>query len=235
MKILAIETSTPASSVAIGEDSNLVAMALKVDAKGHVGFLVSAIDYCFSQAGWKPTDIDVVVVDIGPGPFTGLRAGVSTAQAVAAAVGAHVVTVGSLTTLALRAATGRRRIWPIVDVRRGEVATAPYRPVPGGVVRDGPTELVKVEDFGNLLSADAEDTLVVGDVPALPDGIIRGLSRVKIGRPRYPAADVLLEIGYLKARQEEFASTEEVRPLYLREPDAQINWREFREEGLWPS
>ena len=119
MKILAIETATPASSVALGEDATLVALSASVNSRGHVGFLVPAIDFCFERAGWSRDEIDVVAVDVGPGPYTGIRAGIATAQAIAAAVGVPIVTVGSLTTLAVRAATGRRRIWPVVDVRRG--------------------------------------------------------------------------------------------------------------------
>ena len=97
MKILAIETSTPASSVAIGEDSQLLGMSVNVDRRGHVGFLMPAIDFMLRQADWAPRDVDVVAVDIGPGPYTGLRAGIATAQAFAAAVGAQMVTVSSLT------------------------------------------------------------------------------------------------------------------------------------------
>ncbi|MBT8211592.1 MAG: tRNA (adenosine(37)-N6)-threonylcarbamoyltransferase complex dimerization subunit type 1 TsaB [Acidimicrobiia bacterium] len=234
MKILAIDTATQASSVAIGTNTTLEAMSLQVNRRGHVGFLVPAIEFCFRQAGWKPSDVDVVAVDIGPGPFTGLRAGISTAQAIAAAIGAPIVTVGSLTALALRAATGRRRIWPVVDVRRGQVATCPYRPVPGGVVRDGMPEVVGPDEFAALVDAGGDDALVVGDWQVLPDSVLRGLHRVKTGRPRYPSADVLLEIAALKAGADEFAGPEDVRPLYLREPDAQINWTDIREEGVWP-
>ena len=109
MRILAIETATPASSVALGTGGAIEAMSVRVDPRGHVGFLVPAIDFCFTQVGWQPSDLDLVAVDIGPGPFTGIRAGIATAQAIAAAVGVPIVTVSSLTVLALRAATGRRR------------------------------------------------------------------------------------------------------------------------------
>lgn len=234
MKILAIETATPASSVALGDGTELAAMALKVDRRGHVPFLIPAIDFCFKQAGWSRGDIEVVAVDIGPGPFSGIRAGVATAQAVAAAIGAPIVTITSLTAIALRAATGRRRIWPIVDMRRGEIATAPFQPVPGGVVKDGPTEVTDANGFRGLIDSDRDETLLVGDWQSLPEGLLRGLHRVKTGRPRYPSADVLIEIAALAAAREDFAGPEDVRPLYLREPDAQIGWNEFREEGAWP-
>lgn len=234
MKTLAIETATPASSVALGDGTELRAMSVSVDSKGHVGFLVPAIDFCFSRAGWDRREIELIAVDVGPGPFTGLRAGISVAQALAAAVGVPIVTVSSLDVLALRAATGRRTIWPVVDVRRGQVATAPYRPVPGGVVQDGPAEIVDPEELSALINANGEDALVVGDHEALPGSVFQGLHRVKLGRPRYPAADTIVEIAQMRAKRDQFASPEEVRPLYMREPDAQINWADIREEGLWP-
>jgi tRNA threonylcarbamoyladenosine biosynthesis protein TsaB len=234
MRILAIDTATSASSVALGDKDQLVAMSVRVDRRGHGGFLVPAIDFCFETAGWKPADIDVVAVDVGPGLFTGIRAGISTAQAIAAAIGAPLVTVSSLTALAVRAATGRRRIWPVVDIRRGQYATRPFLPVPGGVAPDGSPEIVSAEGLHNLLDSDAEDTLIVGDVAGLPPVALRGLHRVKRGRPRYPSADVLLEVAAMHAKRDNFVRPEDIRPLYMREPDARINWSDFREEGVWP-
>jgi len=234
MRILAIDTATSASSVALGEDSQLAAMSLRVDRRGHGSFLVPAIDFCFHTAGWKPSDIDVIAVDIGPGLFTGIRAGIATAQAIAASIGAPMIAVSSLTALAVRAATGRRRIWPLVDIRRGQYATRPFLPVPGGVAPDGVAEIVSAEGLHALLDIDTSETLLVGDTQDLHPSALRGLHRVKTGRPRYPSADVLLEIAAIHARRDNFVRPEDVRPLYMREPDARINWSDFREEGVWP-
>ena len=234
MKIVAIETSTPASSVAVGEDGALRGMSVNVDRRGHVAFLMPAVDFVLRQAGWEPRDIDLVAVDVGPGPFTGLRAGIATAQAFAAAIGAPMVTTESLTVIALRAATGRRRIWPVVDMRRGQFAVRPFRPLPGGVAPDGPAEVVEPADFKALLESDGSDSLVVGDWAALPESIWTGLHRVRRGRPRYPSAETILEIAGMKARRDEVTLAEEVRPVYMREPDVDINWTAFRSEGAWP-
>lgn len=234
MRILALDTATSASSIALGEGDELAAMSVRVDRRGHGGFLVPAIDFAFSTAGWKPHDIDVIAVDIGPGLFTGIRAGIATAQAIAAAIGAPLVTVSSLTALAVRAATGHRRIWPVVDIRRGQYATRPFRPFPGGVAPDGSPEIVSAEGLHNLVESDADDTLIVGDTVGFPAPVLRGLHRTKIGRPRYPSADVLLEIAAIKADRGDLVRPEDVRPLYMREPDARINWSDFREEGVWP-
>ncbi|MCB1246443.1 MAG: tRNA (adenosine(37)-N6)-threonylcarbamoyltransferase complex dimerization subunit type 1 TsaB [Acidimicrobiia bacterium] len=234
MKTLAIETATSASSVAIGDGTALRAMSVNVDARGHVAFLLPAIDFCLDRAGWKPSDVELVAVDVGPGPYTGLRSGIATAQAFAAAVGAQMAPVSSLTVIAVRAATGRRRIWPVVDMRRGQIATAPFRPLPGGVAPDGSSEVVDPEDFKAILESEPDDSLVVGDWHCLPESAWTGLHRVRRGRPRYPSAETLLEIADMHVRHDKLTNAEDVRPIYMREPDVQINWSTFRSEGAWP-
>jgi tRNA threonylcarbamoyladenosine biosynthesis protein TsaB len=183
--------------------------------------------------GWRPHELDAIVVDVGPGLYTGIRVGLSTAQGLAAALGVPLVPLSSLDVIALRAATHRRHVWSVVDVRRGELAAASYRPVPGGVVKEGPPQLVTVERFRATLQSDPEDGLVVGDWASLPEGFFRGLHRVKSGRPQFPAAEAMLELAVGRVDREEFPHADEVRPLYLREPDVNISWKNYREEGPW--
>ena len=235
MRFVAIEAATAASSVALGDDTRIVAAAQRVDRRGHVGFLVPALEFCFRQAGWAPTEFDVIAVDVGPGLFGGIRVGLATAQALAGAVGARLAPISSLAAVAFRAATGHRRVWSIIDARRGEVAAAPYRPVPGGVVRDGAAELVKSDGFRGVLESDPSQKLVVGDWEALPAGTLRGLHGVRTGRPRYPEAAALIEIARGHAERDRFPHPDEVRPNYMRDPDIRINWTDFRKEGPWPS
>jgi tRNA threonylcarbamoyladenosine biosynthesis protein TsaB len=233
MRILAIETATSASSVALGEGDAIRATARLVDARGHVGFLVPAMDFCFRSAGWDPGDLDAVAVDVGPGLFSGIRSGIAMAQAVAGAVGVPLLPVGSLDAVAYDAATAHRRIWAVVDVRRGEVAVAPYRPVPGGVVRDGPVELCTPDHFRGLLQEDRADILVVGEWGALPEGSLVGFRSLRTGRPVHPAAAAVLAIARGRLERDDVPHPDEVRPNYLRDADVTINWSDFRSEGPW--
>lgn len=233
MKLLAIETATPGSSVALAEGADTVAFASRVDRTGHSEFLVPAIDFCFDQAGWSPSDLDGVVVDVGPGLYTGIRVGLATAQGLGATLGIPVIPVSALDALALDAATGRRHIWALIDVRRGELAVASYRPVPGGVVRDAIGELVDPEELRAMLDSDPSDCLLVGDVAALDESILRGLHRVKVGRPRYPSARAVAEIGAGRLERDDLPHPDEIRPLYLRDADVTINWDRINQPGPW--
>lgn len=233
MKLLAIETATPGASVALADGRDAVAYAARVDRRGHNEFLVPAIDFCFDQVGWLPADLDGIAVDVGPGLYTGIRVGLATAQALGASLGVPVIPVSALDALALDAATGRRHIWAVVDVRRGELAVASYRPVPGGVVKDTGVELVDPDGFRARLESDPSDTLVVGEVEAVGTGVLRGLHRAKTGRPRYPSARAIAEIGAGRLERDDVPHPEEIRPLYLREPDVTINWSKIHQPGPW--
>jgi tRNA threonylcarbamoyladenosine biosynthesis protein TsaB len=235
MRLLAIETATPGSSVAVVEDRRTLAAASRIDRMGHAGFLVPAIDFCFDQVGWSPVDLDAVVVDIGPGLYTGIRVGLATAQGLAAAFGIPVIPAVSVDALALEAKTGHRTIWAVIDARRGEFAVARYHPVPGGVVRDSPTELMDPDRLRAALESTAEDSLVVGDAAELGEAFFRGMHHVKTGRPRYPYAVALADIGAGKYERDEFPSPDDLRPIYMREPDVTINWEKLRPEGPWAS
>ena len=233
MRLLAIETATPGSSVAVVEDRRTLAAASRIDRMGHATFLVPAIDFCFDQVGWSPDDLDAVAVDVGPGLYTGIRVGLATAQGLAAAFGIPIIPVASVDALALEAKTGHRMIWAVVDARRGEFAVARYRPVPGGVVREFSTELMSPEQLKASLESTGEDCLMVGEVDALPDGFFLGMHHVKTGRPRFPYAVALAEIGAGKYDRDDYPPADDVRPNYMRDPDVTINWEKMRQVGPW--
>ena len=233
MKILAIETATPGSSIALAEGRQIVAHAGLVDRTGHSRFVVPAIDFCFDQVGWSPQDLDGIAVDVGPGLYTGIRVGVATAQGLGATLGVPVIPVSGLDALAFEAATGHRHIWAVIDVRRGELAVASYRPVPGGVVRDSAPELVDFEGLRARLDSDPSDFLVVGDTELIADKVLSGLHRVKTGRPLYPTAAAVAELAAGRLERDDIPPPEEVRPLYLRDPDVTINWDKIHDRGPW--
>lgn len=233
MKILAIESSTASSSIALLDDRTEVASATKVDRRGHSAFLTAAMDFCFDQVDWSPSDIDGIAVGVGPGLYTGLRVGIATAQGLAATLGVPIVPVTSLDALAHRAKTGRRHIWSVVDLRRGEFAVASYRPVPGGVVKEASPEVVTGAVFRAMLFSDSDDVLLVGDVPSLGPGFLTGLHRARVGLPLYPSAVSVAELGAPRIEHDEVPHPDEIRPMYLRDPDVTVSSAVLEMRSPW--
>jgi tRNA threonylcarbamoyladenosine biosynthesis protein TsaB len=233
MRVLAIDTATASSSVALGIGREVMAAAEHIDRRGHAEFLVPAIDFCFQRAGWRPADLDAVVVDVGPGLFTGIRVGIAAAQGIAATLGIPVLPASSLDALALEATTGHRQIWAVVDVRRGQLAVGTYRPVPGGVVKEGAHQLVSPDQLRAMLQALPGETLLVGELDTFEESVLSGLHRVKIGRPRHPAARALIQIGAGRLERGDVPGPEEVRPIYLREPDVNLNFDKLSSADPW--
>jgi len=232
VKLLAIETATAQSAVALAEDRQVMATATRLDRTGHAGFVVAAADFVLDQVGWFPDSLDAVVVDVGPGLYTGIRVGIAVAQGMASTLGIPLVTGVSLDAQALAATTGHRHIYSVVDVRRGELAVATYRPVPGGVVKSSEPELLKPDRLQQMLMSDPSDPLVVGEVAAIPEWVLRGQHRVKSGRPRYPSVRALVEIGVSKLEKNSWHSDNPL-PLYLRDPDVTLNWDKLTPKSPW--
>jgi tRNA threonylcarbamoyl adenosine modification protein YeaZ len=127
--LLALDTATPAVSVAVADGGQVLAERTTVDARRHGELLAPAIEAVLREAGAGRADVDRVAVGVGPGPFTGLRVGLVTARVLGAVLGVPVVGVCTLDVLALMAAedgvTGDFRV--VSDALRKEVHWADYR------------------------------------------------------------------------------------------------------------
>lgn len=121
--ILAIDTATEACSVAVNGSSGMVAEC-QVEANAHSQILLPMVSRVLQHAGLTLADLDAIACGIGPGGFTGVRIGVSTAQALAMALGLRVYPVSSLQALA--ATTPHPSVLTALDARKGEVYAAVY-------------------------------------------------------------------------------------------------------------
>lgn len=132
--VLALDTSTPAVTAGIvrREDLSVLAQRVTVDARAHAERLTPNVVGALADAGLSMADLDAVVVGCGPGPFTGLRAGMATAAAYGHALGIPVHGVCSLDAIGVRTA-GDTLV--VTDARRREVYWARYR---DGIRTGGP-------------------------------------------------------------------------------------------------
>lgn len=229
MLILGIETSTPRASVCLAAETGLVASAaLSTDltrGRGHNEFVADAVSRCLTTAGLRAEDVTGVAAGLGPGRYTGMRVGIATAAAFAHARGLPAVGIASLDLLAFSVRHARREVYAAIDVRRGEVAWARYRPAPGGVQRVADFHLGTPDALASEVLAMDGDVLCVGDGALLARGELEAV-RAEVGTDSsaYPTAHALAELAVQRYFREEFARPEELTPVYLRATDARIGW-----------
>jgi tRNA threonylcarbamoyladenosine biosynthesis protein TsaB len=227
MLVLGIETSTEVSSVALGSERGIVGSASLARGRGHVEFLVPALRFVADQADVSMSSLAGVAVGIGPGLFTGMRVGVATAKATAQALRIPIVGIPSLDLLAYGVRFSPRLICACIDARRGEVFSAFYRQVPGGVQRLGEYVAWPPERLAAEVQARGEDVLFVGS------GALVYRKRLPAARAEYaspshafPGAEALVELALPRFMREDTDPLLELEPLYVRKADAVIAWEQ---------
>ena len=128
-RIILIETSTALCSVALAEDGKVTAYRESSAPKAHASLTAVFVQEVLEERGVKLADCDAVCVSKGPGSYTGLRVGVSTAKGLCFGSGKPLLAVGTLDTLVAQAAEiagNHRFIVPMIDARRMEVYSAVF-------------------------------------------------------------------------------------------------------------
>ena len=226
MLIAGIDTATAQVSVAVGGHEGVLASTQSVRGRQHAEILTPSIEFVCRQARIELSEISVVAVDLGPGLFTGLRVGVAAAKAMAHALGVPMIGVRSLDLLAFPVRFTSRLIVATIDARRGELFYAFYRQVPGGVQRISEHFVGSPEDLASELMAASEECLLVGDGAIRYREVFEGLKKCEIVEEgfAYPSASSLVLLAHAKALREDWVKPWDLQPLYLRKPDAEINW-----------
>jgi tRNA threonylcarbamoyladenosine biosynthesis protein TsaB len=232
--VLGIETSTPQTSVALGTEEGTVA-ALELG-RGRPGdeVVVPAVDQLLSWAGATLGQVGGIAVGLGPGLFTGMRVGIATAKTLAQMLGVPLVGLASLDVLAFGARYSRQLVCAVIDAKRREVFHALYRPVPGGVAREGGFEVSAPSRLAADLQARRDDILLVGNgALAYRRMLEEAGSHVQVADPSYafPRATALVELAVPRFQREEFDRVYDLQPHYVRKSDAQIAWDERRRTG----
>lgn len=243
VKMLAIDTSTEQVSVAVGDATTVVAAMHVASDRRHVEALVPAVQLLLGNLGLGVHDLSAIAVDIGPGLFTGMRVGMATAQTLADLAEVPLVGVNSLEIVAHGARTlapvdfdDVDIVIPVLDARRSQVYWSMFR---NNFSDLNPLEEVRRPRVGDVseLVEDIMDrgqrALVVGTgALRYAEQITTCPEAVRIGQrsglesfafnPHVPHASVLL--GLAAARVDQGSIGGNVEPMYLRPPDAEINW-----------
>ncbi|WP_119069078.1 tRNA (adenosine(37)-N6)-threonylcarbamoyltransferase complex dimerization subunit type 1 TsaB [Rubrobacter indicoceani] len=230
MLVLALDASTPTTSVAIGEpdaEARRILAQVELPGAGASETLLRAADAALLLCGRDFSEVQGIVVGVGPGTFTGIRIACATARSLALGSGAVLMSGSTLAALATPALSVRPEVLAVLDARRGEVfarkfsAGAFFDPErPGDTGLEGifcgtPEKLASSgteTDPGRKLLVVGDGAVryrdklsVLGDIP--PDG--SPLNRVS-------AAGHLLSGGFHPVE------AGEIVPVYVREPDAEV-------------
>ncbi|OHV49723.1 tRNA N6-adenosine(37)-N6-threonylcarbamoyltransferase complex dimerization subunit TsaB [Pseudofrankia sp. BMG5.36] len=222
MLVLALDTSTPACSVALVQIPDAaprpgamrpLASPQVVDARRHGELLSPLMRDTLAEAGVKPADLAGVVVGLGPGPFTSLRVGIVTAATFAAALGLTCHGVCSLDGIGA-VTSGRTGV--VTDARRREVFWAGYA---DGERIAGPA-VDRPGRAAELLRADGVDVVVGPGLALYPDvfpNVVAAGAGAGVAAAQYPDPAVLAALAapdLLAGR-----APAPLTPIYLRRPD----------------
>jgi tRNA threonylcarbamoyl adenosine modification protein YeaZ len=220
MLLLAFDTATPMVTAALYDGDQILAREGVPTPRRHGELLAPMIDRVLAAAGVTRSDLTAIAVGTGPGPYTGLRAGLVTARVLGSALRIPVVGVCTLDVIAREAACAAagREFLVAADARRKEVYWARY--APGGQRVSGPAVSSPAE-------AAASAGIAVTSFPVAGEGaeLYAELGACPIP-PRYPDAAQLAEVAAQSLAERSAGASraplEPPEPLYLRRPDARV-------------
>jgi tRNA threonylcarbamoyl adenosine modification protein YeaZ len=189
MLILAFDTATDVATSALVGDGEVLG-----ERTSRAVTLLEDVDALLRQAGMHTRDVEALAVGIGPGSFTGVRIGLSTARGLALALDIPVAGISTLAALA----AGAPGAVPVIDARRREVF------VPGRVVAPGELDVEPGRTYVGNGAVRYRDLLEAAGAEIPPDGDERHLPRAR----------------FHAQLARDFGPAEQVEPLYLRLPDA---------------
>lgn len=218
--ILALETATEVCSVALNLDGNIVAVKETVGVNEHSAQLTSFIEEVTKNAGYPLSAIDAFAVSMGPGSYTGLRIGVSTAKGLCYALDKPLIAVSTLKALSHQALTHfpelkRENIilTPLIDARRMEVYMAMYD--------SSLNELLPVEarilDIQGINEYDGQKLALFGSGAAKCQDHFSGNERFLFPGEVLASAISISMLALEKFEQELFENTAYFEPFYLKD------------------
>lgn len=217
-------------SVAIVEDQELRGERRWNTEKGHAERLMEEIDRLLEELSIPIRALDGFAVTIGPGSFTGLRVGLATVKGLAFVTQRPVIPVSTLEALARNLSSPLHPVCPLLDAKREEVYAALFRQDEKGQwIRLMPDQVIAP---GDLLKQLSGPTIFVGEgavrYQALIQQRIGEKARFSPAETQWPSAVIVAQIGLSSLLRGEVAQAKEIRPLYLRRPDAEINLKKGR-------
>lgn len=214
--ILSLETSTTAGSVALHRDGELIGLQLYDIEKSHSRLIHKMIEQLISNCDILKPDIDAIAISAGPGSYTGLRIGTSTAKGLALALDTKLIAVGTLEAMALQVNQQRpdgALLCPMIDARRMEVYCAIFN-TNMDIIEQPHPKIIDETSFITFLNS--APVYFLGDGINKCQPIIQHKNAHFIGGIMPSAAEVG-KIAHNKFNEQKFENLTLYEPSYLKE------------------
>ncbi len=223
---LAFETSSAQGCVALGSGSGVLAETGFTRARAHAVEFIPTVDVLCRAQGVEPKQIGWVFVSAGPGSFTGLRIGITTARMIALAVGAGVVAIPTLEVIAQNALDLEHppeQVAVVLDAKRKHVYTATFeRRDAAYITLNEPREAEPLE----FLSAQSANCAVMGEGVHYHRGAVAASGRSILPDSLFPPrARTVYRLGAERAKRGETVAPRDLIPIYIRPPEAEEVWK----------
>jgi len=222
LKILGIDTSSKALSIALSRGRDVIIEESYVLERRHSSLLVPKIKEMLGKVNASIDDVAAFVVGVGPGSFTGLRIGVSTIKGLGIATKRPCIGIPSIDSMALNADGAAKIICPVIDAKRGQVYSAIYKRENARVVRKSDYLLLGIDRLMKRVKAPA---IFLGDGLALYRDRIQHLNKNAIFLDEaywYPRANNLIRLGFGRIKRYKKMDLTRLRPIYLYPKDCQV-------------
>lgn len=231
MKILSIDTSSNICGVSILEDTNLICSMDSNTGRTHSENLMPMINEALNKTSLKIKDFDLIVCDIGPGSFTGIRIGVATAKAFVDSFKIDCVGVSSLETLAYNLNSilkNNECVCSIIDCKNDNCYFALFEEKNGIIETLIAPQAESVESALSILDSYCLDSLNTNCITFVGDGAV--VYKYIITKYFENAKFANVELNNLNSyslglaglnKYNSGTSTPDILPLYLKKPQAQ--------------
>lgn len=224
MKILAVDTSATAASVAVAEENKLIGEFSINTALTHSQTLMPMVDVLLKNTGLSVNDINAVAVNAGPGSFTGVRIGVAAVKGIAFPKNLHCVSVSTLESMAYNMLGNDCVVCSVMDARCSQVYNALFRVKGCTVTRMTDDRALSLTDLKLELQNIREKVVLVGDGAVLCNEFLGSeLENIMLApfNNRIQTASSVAYAAFEKINNGETLTVDELMPVYLRLPQAQ--------------
>lgn len=227
MKVLAIDSSNHTLSLALCEDGLLLGELTNTVNRNHSTTLMPMLVALCASSNVRPGEIERIVVAAGPGSYTGLRIGVTTAKTLAWTLGVELVSVSSLAVLAANIMDFEGYLVPLFDARRHNVYSGVYQWQAGKLVSIMPDKHVNLADWlVELRELEGNIRFVGRDQELVKDELIEAFSAASLStalRHNEVSGAVLAQLGLSESPLVDIMG---FVPTYLKLVEAEENWLE---------